>query len=77
MTAEVFADQERLSEITVPKKVMVWEPPHAVCRLRVCRGGDGSVLKFLKSRRISLVFVVFRDRQFAEHHSDSFRTSSL
>ena len=39
--------------------------------------GKTSDLCFLKSGMISLVFVLFRDKLFAEHHSDSFRTSSL
>ena len=61
---------EVLAEITVPRKVKVWTfSMHSPCMKR----GIRSALCFLESRMITLVFVVFRDRLFAEHHSDSFR----
>lgn len=39
--------------------------------------GDRSDMRFLKSRMVSFVFVVFRARLLSAHHADSCWTSSL
>ena len=62
MTAELFADQEMLAEITVPRKV--WT---LATQSPCMKSGARSSLCFLKSRMISWVFVVLSDRLFAEY----------
>lgn len=74
MTALVFPDQDRSAEMTVPGKVKVWT---ISTRSPLMQRGAGSVLSLLQSRMSSFVFVVFRTRLLAEHHSVSLWTSFL
>ena len=63
--SRAVADQKRLAEIKVPRKLKVWTlPTQSLCMKR----GYRSYWCVLKSRMISLVFVVFRDRLFTKYH---------
>lgn len=71
--AVVFADQERLSNMWTPRNLKLQtlstQPPFMKME-------GVSALHFLKSKTSSLVFFVFSDWLFSEHHYVSFRTFS-